>query len=95
MSAYNSKRRRQLRAILNEIKKGKPCHDCKCTYHTEVMEYDHRPEEQKVAPVTRMVIDGYGMDAILAEIEKCDLVCANCHRLRTVARRRSRQVVPS
>lgn len=31
-------------------------------------------------------LHGYSIEAILTEISKCDLVCANCHRKRTAAR---------
>jgi len=29
----------------------------------------------------------YNLKRVAAEIAKCDLVCANCHRLRTASRR--------
>jgi hypothetical protein len=34
-----------------------------------------------------------GFDALVAEIEKCDLVCANCHRIRTFTRQQNRRRV--
>jgi len=40
----------------------------------------------KRAAVTRM-IGRAGTARILDEVEKCDIVCANCHRLRTLERR--------
>ena len=52
------------------------------------MDFDHRDPSTKVRGVTRM-ING-STDRMLAEAAKCDIVCANCHRLRTF-RRRSRQ----
>lgn len=29
-----------------------------------------------------------GAEALLAEVKKCDVVCSNCHRIRTLDRRR-------
>lgn len=46
------------------------------------MDFDHRDAATKQHTVTRMV-GRATMDAILAEVAKCDIVCANCHRLRT------------
>jgi len=50
------------------------------------MDFDHRDGTTKVQGVTRMVSRA-GTDRILAEAAKCDIVCANCHRLRTFNRR--------
>ena len=41
------------------------------------MEFDHRIAETKVASVGNM--KGGSLKALLEEITKCDLVCANCH----------------
>ncbi len=62
-----------------------PCMDCGMTYHPYVMEFDHREDEEKIASVSSM-LRMCGWDKILAEIAKCDLVCANCHRMRTFNR---------
>lgn len=74
------------REILNELKSG-PCMDCGASYPPIVMEFDHRPGEQKKCDVARLAQPGTGLDTLLAEVAKCDLVCANCHRLRTLARK--------
>lgn len=64
--------------------KRKPCKDCKNSYHIEAMEFDHCRGEKKfeLSRGTK-----YGTKTVRAEIAKCDLVCANCHRIRTAARR--------
>jgi phenylalanyl-tRNA synthetase alpha subunit len=36
--------------------------------------------------VSRMIHDGFSWKAIKKEIEKCEVVCANCHRVRTYNR---------
>lgn len=45
------------------------------------MDYDHRPGEEKRRGVGMMM--HYSKVAIETERAKCDLVCANCHRVRT------------
>lgn len=46
------------------------------------MDFDHRDGVDKVDNINNLIKNG-SWEQIYAEIEKCDLVCANCHRLRT------------
>lgn len=66
--------------------KDVPCADCGVRYPHFVMDFDHRPNEAKSFLLgnarCRKIAD------IEAEIRKCDVVCANCHRFRTDRRRR-------
>jgi hypothetical protein len=50
-----------------------------------VLTFDH-VRGKKQANVSDMVRDGLGLETIRAEIEKCDVVCYNCHSLRTQER---------
>ena len=78
---------KQASRVLLELKRS-PCLDCGISYPPEVMEFDHVPGRGgKLHNVSRL----HSLRAILAEIEKCDLVCANCHRVRTSKRRLERQ----
>jgi hypothetical protein len=63
-----------------------PCSDCGERYPPCAMDFDHRDPSTKRAAVTRM-IGRAGTQRLLDEIAKCDIVCANCHRLRTSRRR--------
>lgn len=76
--------RRQAR-VLDAFRRV-PCHDCGRRFHPCAMDFDHRVGEAKRAVVTRM-IGRSGLTRIFAEVAKCDIVCANCHRLRTFLRR--------
>jgi hypothetical protein len=66
-----------------------PCADCGGTFAQCSMDFDHRDPAIKVRSVTRM-ING-SIDRMMAEVAKCDIVCVNCHRLRTFERRRSKR----
>jgi hypothetical protein len=49
------------------------------------MHWDHLPGMEKAADVGALY--GGSRRRVLAEIAKCELVCANCHAVRTVRRR--------
>lgn len=74
------KRRSRNRAISEEVK-SKPCVDCGKSYPPYVMDFDH-VRGQKIRDVAWFVGSG-SVQALLDEIAKCDVVCANCHRERT------------
>lgn len=77
-----------LRYELVNRAKTRPCADCGRQYHPFVMDLDHRPGELKIACVSQLVNRHAKIEIIEREIAKCDVVCSNCHRLRTLARRR-------
>ena len=63
--------------------KNKSCIDCNIFYPSYVMDFDHRNRKEKKYEVSIMARRGYSLKNIKKEIQKCDLVCANCHRIRT------------
>jgi hypothetical protein len=72
---FTAERKDLIRAL-----KDRPCFDCGEQFHFMAMEFDHVRGE-KLHEVGRMVYRSLG--AIVAEAAKCDVVCANCHRVRT------------
>lgn len=64
--------------------KSRPCADCGVQYPYYVMDFDHRVGEVKVFGMNS--VSRKTVREILREIEKCDVVCANCHRERTQRR---------
>ena len=80
---YKEERRR----FIEGLKKNKPCMDCGNIYPPQVMDFDHRDGKTKIRSISWMVFnDTSNIEKIRKEIEKCDLICANCHRVRTYAR---------
>lgn len=71
--------------MLNDLR-SVPCLDCGSSFPPWAMEFDHRDPATKSQGVTRMV-GRASTQRILAEVAKCDVVCANCHRMRTFRRR--------
>ena len=70
---------------LRSLKTGKPCADCEKVFPGEVMQWDHLPGFQKLGDIS-LDFRGHSREEILAEIAKCDLVCTNCHTIRTFSR---------
>ena len=86
--AYLARRRKKNYAWVMELKANTPCVDCGKLHHPVVMEFDHRVPMEKTKLVSAMM--GASPDRIMAEINKCDLVCSNCHQYRTYTRGQQR-----
>lgn len=59
-----------------------PCVDCGET-NPIVLEFDHRDREEKKYNISEMIAKGSSIKSIKEEINKCDVRCANCHKIRT------------
>jgi hypothetical protein len=79
-------RREKRNAFLATVK-SKPCMDCGGIFPAECMDFDH-VRGIKLLNVSQMIL--CKEEIVREEIAKCDLVCANCHRIRTVKRERDR-----
>lgn len=75
------------RRFLDGMKTMIPCTDCGINYPPMSMDWDHLEAEQKKVNVSQGL--HLGFLGILEEIDKCELVCTNCHRIRTAQRRGS------
>jgi hypothetical protein len=87
VSRHLDRKRSQWRAQarLLDALRDRPCADCGLRFPPAAMDFDHREPAEKRSGVTRM-IGRAGTTRILEEAAKCDIVCANCHRLRTFRR---------
>ena len=68
-----------------EIKESSGCVDCKEMYPHYVLEFDHREGTNKVGSASDLYAK-HGKRVGLEEMAKCDIVCANCHKIRTYNR---------
>lgn len=73
----------QNRRKLRELKESTPCADCGNKFPYYVMDFDHLGN--KKFNVSAMITHNW--EQIKEEISKCELVCANCHRVRTHTRK--------
>lgn len=68
--------------------KSAPCMDCGVQYPPYVMDFDHRePKASRRHAIGFLANTAPSGEALMEEIYKCDLVCANCHRERTYRRK--------
>lgn len=58
------------------------CSDCGTT-DVRVLEFDHLGDKEY--NISTMLGGGMNLDKVKAETAKCDVVCANCHKIRTAA----------
>ena len=77
----NRRKRERMRNLVRELK-SKPCADCGGIFPYYVMDFDHQQGHEKVDQIANLV-SSLSMRRLLLEIEKCEVVCANCHRIRT------------
>lgn len=81
--AKNNRRRQEMRDYVRNIKATTPCTDCGHIYPYYVMDFDHIRD--KINIVSHFV-KAMSTKKLLEEIDKCEVVCANCHRIRTYNR---------
>ena len=77
----------EARAWMASLKDGVPCSDCGEIFPVWVMHWEHLPEFEKTDDISIMVTSRT-REAVLEELKKCELVCANCHVMRAVNRAR-------
>jgi hypothetical protein len=80
----NERRGDRFRRLM-AVEKDKPCVDCGVKYPTCVMDFDHLPQFKKSFEISSA--NGGSIKRIMDEIAKCELVCSNCHRMRTYTRK--------
>lgn len=79
----------KLRREVWKIKEESGCVDCGEKYPHYMLEFDHKPEFKKVGSVSE-IYSRYGREKGFEEMAKCDIVCANCHAIRTYNRNQNR-----
>ena len=70
---------------IRQIKEESGCVDCGEKYPHFMLEFDHLPGHEKLGnPVS--LGRKYSWQKALEEIAKCEIVCANCHKIRSYVR---------
>lgn len=78
------------REYINQFKLAKGCIDCGYNLNAVALDFDHlNDKEHNISRMSRLY---FSLEAIKKEIEKCEVVCSNCHRVRTEKRRMAKLV---
>jgi hypothetical protein len=78
---YPNKERRYPALRIGEIDEylaSHPCQECG-NDDVRVLQFHHRDPRKKSGSPKRMACSGFSREAIMREIAKCDVLCANCH----------------
>lgn len=60
----------------------KKTHPCKCgASHPACIDFHHRDPTQKKDGISDLVKRGASQRRLLEEINKCEIMCSNCHRI--------------
>lgn len=71
--------RQRQKAWLAERKLERGCDNCNYSDHPRALHYHHINPSEKSFSLSQAARKGYGKDNLKNEIEKCELLCANCH----------------
>lgn len=74
--------RKLTRRICDEIKMFFGCKICGYRQHPKALEFHHRNPAEKLFNIA-CAVTGLGLPRIFAEMDKCDILCANCHAIIT------------
>lgn len=91
-AAKNKSARLEREEYVFNLKATSPCIDCNQYFHPCQMQYDHTGSD-KVASISDLIRNST-LTAIKLEIEKCELVCSNCHAMRTWLGKTKQRPVP-
>lgn len=69
--------------FISKYKEDSGCVDCGGRYPYFVLDLDHRNPNNKLFSVSSWKETTQDLEKVKAEISKCDVVCANCHRYRS------------
>ena len=75
-------RRRQIQKAHDFVDryKKKGCEKCGIK-HEAVIDFHHKDPSKKKGNISIWSKQGYGIDTLRKEIEKCNILCSNCHRI--------------
>ena len=77
-AAIKMQRQDQLYTYLQD----KACESCGIS-DLRVLDFDHLDPKTKIFNIAQAITHCYAWQVIMEEINKCRILCSNCHRIRT------------
>ena len=78
---WDKEYKKKVYSLLIEMSKD-GCIECG-EKHFACLQYNHIEPETKTDSISNMIRNTKGIDLILEEIKKCEILCANCHAKKT------------
>ena len=72
-------RQRSLQIYLSDYKTQKACKECG-ENHPACLDLHHRNASEKLITPSNMWRQGWSIERMHSELDKCDVLCSNCHR---------------
>jgi 5-methylcytosine-specific restriction endonuclease McrA len=76
---YFNKRRQETMDFLRLLKSKSSCFICGYKEHTEILQFHHLNPTEKNFDFSRGSIGNISRKRLINEIDKCELLCPNCH----------------
>lgn len=80
--AKQKEHRIKMRELVLDYLKNHPCEMCNES-DPVVLEFDHIEPSEKIKTIAKLLSGHAGWTRIKSEIDKCRVLCANCHRRHT------------
>ena len=80
--AHNKIARKRNFEFIKEYKQTHYCIDCNQN-NWIVLEFAHRSRKTKIDNISNLALCPVSLETLKKEIDKCDIRCANCHRIQT------------
>ena len=87
--SYVNNVKKKISNFILHFKQKSECLDCgfKGVEYPEVLDFDHINNDKKFN-ISEFKSHTLGFNVVKKEIKKCEIVCSNCHRIRTANRKR-------
>jgi predicted metal-binding protein len=80
LEAKQERRNKRRQFIYEEKLKRGGCSHCRIT-HPAVLEWHHLDPNIKEKDVSKLAVSFHTKEQLLEEMDKCEVLCANCHRI--------------
>lgn len=88
-----NQRRAEMWTLIQNYKQARGCSNCGYKEYPQALQFDHLRD--KKANVSDLIRSDYSLETIMKEIEKCQILCANCHAVITHLRKSNPDVSSS